>query len=56
MKESWGGEPDFPYKHEEYWPKLVKMTDERREAWFARWKKPGGKVGIKEVDYKTPTD
>ncbi|KAH8834727.1 CRAL TRIO domain-containing protein [Flagelloscypha sp. PMI_526] len=53
MKESWGGEPDFEYKHEEYWPKLVKMAEERHEAWFKRWKELGGKVGIKEVDYKT---
>jgi hypothetical protein len=54
MKESWGGDIDFEYKHDEYWPKLVKMAEERHESWFNRWKELGGKIGIKEVDYKTP--
>ncbi|KAI0701313.1 CRAL TRIO domain-containing protein [Cytidiella melzeri] len=47
-----GGEIDFQYVHEEYWPHFVKMTSERRETMLERWKALGGKVGLKEWDFK----
>jgi len=55
MKE-WGGKINFEYKHEEYWPELVKICEERRERWFKRWKELGAKVGISEWDYKTEAE
>ena len=54
MKE-WGGSVDFEYNHEEYWPELVRICEERRTKWFERWKALGGKIGTSEWDYKQGT-
>jgi hypothetical protein len=51
MKE-WGGSIDFEYKHEEYWPTLIQMTQSRREQWLERWRSLGAEVGLSEWDYK----
>ena len=42
----------FQYKHETYWPALVKMCNERRQQQMERWRKLGGTVGLKEWDMK----
>ncbi|KAF9000594.1 CRAL-TRIO domain-containing protein [Cyathus striatus] len=52
MTEWWGGDQDFEYVHEKYWPALLKMCDNRRNRWMEKWKKLGAKVGIREWDYK----
>ena len=52
MKEWWGGDQDFEYNHERYWPNLVEMCAERSNAWMENWQKLGGKIGISEWDYK----
>jgi hypothetical protein len=52
MTEWWGGSREFEYKHEEYWPALVKLSDQRREEQFKRWKELGGTVGLDEWDIK----
>ena len=48
----WHGAQDFVYKHEEYWPALNKMCDERKREYMERWRQLGGKVGISEWEYK----
>ncbi|KAK7463518.1 Phosphatidylinositol transfer protein (PITP) [Stygiomarasmius scandens] len=53
MKEWWGGNQDFEYKHEKYWPVLVEMCEKRKKEWIENWKKLGGNVGISEKAYKT---
>ena len=52
VKENWGGDRTLEYVHEKYWPALLKLTGERREKHKERWRKLGGKVGVKEWDYK----
>lgn len=52
--QEWGGTVDFEYKHEDYWPELVKLTQGRRQKWLERWRALGGTVGISEWDYKQP--
>ncbi|GLB40416.1 putative CRAL TRIO domain-containing protein [Lyophyllum shimeji] len=52
MSEWWGGDSDFEYVHEKYWPALVDMCESRRKTWLEKWRALGGKVGIKEWDYK----
>ncbi|KAF8910658.1 CRAL-TRIO domain-containing protein [Gymnopilus junonius] len=52
MKE-WGGNKDFEYVHEKYWPELVEICEKRVKAWKEIWRKLGAKVGISEWDYKT---
>ena len=53
VKENWGGDRTVEYVHEKFWPALLKMTGERREEYKERWRKLGGKIGVKEWDYKT---
>lgn len=55
MKEWWGGDREFIYEHDKYWPELVKMCDERRAVQFDRWRKLGGTIGLKEWDIKGGT-
>ncbi|KAF8656275.1 hypothetical protein AX16_002711 [Volvariella volvacea WC 439] len=52
MDQWWGGSQHFVYEHEKYWPALVRLTESRIEAYFKKWKELGGKIGIKEWDYK----
>lgn len=51
MKE-WGGKCDFVYQHDKYWPMLDKMCENNRMGWMEKWRTLGGKVGVKEWDYK----
>ncbi|KAJ7707632.1 CRAL/TRIO domain-containing protein [Mycena rosella] len=53
MKEWWGGACNFAYEHDKYWPALISLCEERTKTWTATWHKMGGKVGLKESDYKT---
>ena len=56
MAEWWGGDRDFQYVHEKYWPALVGMCEERRQTWMTRWRALGGQVGLKEWDYKAQSN
>lgn len=55
MKE-WGGACVFEYKHERYWPALVRMCAERRERAMEAWRGLGARVGIKEWEVKCAVD
>ncbi|KAL0065106.1 Phosphatidylinositol transfer protein (PITP) [Marasmius tenuissimus] len=55
MKEWWGGDQDFEYTHEKYWPKLVEICEQRKTRWMENWRRLGGTVGISEVKYKSDT-
>ena len=52
IKENWGGDRTVEYVHEKFWPAWLKLTEERREKHKERWRKLGGKIGVKEWDYK----
>jgi hypothetical protein len=48
MKAS-GGEIDFKYDHDVYWPALEKLAAERRAKRVERWQKAGNIIGESEV-------
>ncbi|KAG6849783.1 hypothetical protein H0H93_005169 [Arthromyces matolae] len=52
MKVWWGGDCEFEYEHEKYWPALVDLCESRRNSWLEKWRALGGTVGLKEWDYK----
>ena len=52
MENWWGGSQDFDYVHEKYWPNLVELCGSRAKVWMKNWRDLGGKVGLKEWDYK----
>jgi len=47
---------DFKYKHEVYWPDMVKKVDDLRLKRFDRFLKFGGIVGLSEYDTKGQHD
>ena len=52
MKEWWGGDREFVYDHEKYWPALVEMCNERTKQQMEKWRELGGTVGLKEWDVR----
>jgi len=56
MTQWWGGDRDFEWNHEKYWPTLVNMCAERRAEQKERWRKLGAKIGIDEWDIKGGDD
>ena len=53
MQEGWGGDVDFQYDHDKYWPSMVRMTAEKRAREKEAWRALGGKVGLSEFEIKT---
>lgn len=41
----YGGNVEFEYKHDVYWPALVELCDSRRGEYIARWEKAGKQMG-----------
>lgn len=41
----YGGDADFEYEHDKYWPALNKMCQNRREAYKQRWVEAGSRIG-----------
>ncbi|KAG6877808.1 hypothetical protein C0993_003782 [Termitomyces sp. T159_Od127] len=52
ISEWWGGDCDFEYVHDKYWPALLNLCESRRKAFLEKWRVLGGTVGLKEWEYK----
>ncbi|KAK7690593.1 hypothetical protein QCA50_005692 [Cerrena zonata] len=48
-----GGDVEFVYEHDKYWPALVGLVNERKKKRMERWKALGGRVGLKEWDMRS---
>jgi hypothetical protein len=48
-----GGDCVFEYDHEIFWPEFVKLAEDRRAKFFAKWKAMGGGIGLSEWDIRT---
>ncbi|KAJ4256695.1 Phosphatidylinositol transfer protein (PITP) [Fusarium torreyae] len=44
----WGGDMDFEYDHETYWPALNELCRQKREEKFRRWEAAGKEIGESE--------
>ncbi|MCJ1462667.1 hypothetical protein MMC07_001270 [Pseudocyphellaria aurata] len=49
LMKPYGGEVDFVYNHQIYWPALLKFASSRREEYVARWVRGGKKLGESEL-------
>lgn len=49
---AYGGDADFIYDHDLYWPAMVALTARRREEQTQRWIRGGKKVGELEAYLK----
>ena len=52
LLKSYGGDCEFEYVHETYWPALNKMAEEKRTAMREKWEEAGKKVGESEAYLK----
>ena len=48
LLKSHGGDVDFVYEHEVYWPALNELAAKKRAAMVQRWETAGKKVGESE--------
>ncbi|KAF8450036.1 CRAL/TRIO domain protein [Kalaharituber pfeilii] len=49
LEKSAGGDCDFEYIHEVYWPVFVELCEKRREEYRKRWEALGCKIGESEL-------
>ncbi|KAH3681856.1 hypothetical protein WICPIJ_007162 [Wickerhamomyces pijperi] len=56
LDKTYGGYVDFTYKHQQYWPAMNKIADERKAKYFQRFQKFGSIVGLSEFDLKNDGD
>jgi hypothetical protein len=52
LYEMFGGDLEFEYDHETFWPAYLKLASEKRETYYARWKAAGGEIGQSEWDLR----
>lgn len=48
----YGGDLDFKYKHDVYWPSLNDTAEKKREHYLQRFQKFGSVIGLSEVDLR----
>jgi hypothetical protein len=48
LQKRYGGEADFFYEHEVYWPSLNALIEARRKQYKDRWIARGQKIGDEE--------
>lgn len=56
LDKEFGGDVDFEYKHDVYWPKMNEISLKKKEAYMERFKKFGGVIGLSEVDLRGTDD
>ena len=49
LKREFGGDADFQYDHNVYWPALCDLAARRRKDYVARWEKAGKHIGEHEM-------
>ena len=52
MLKEWGGEREFAWDCDRYLYKLAEIALKMKEKRLAKWRELGGKVGLREWDYK----
>lgn len=52
LQKHFGGEADFEYQHDVYWPALNHLCEERRKAYRDRWEKAGSQIGASEWELR----
>ena len=52
LRQSHGGDLQFEYEHDIYWPSLNKLAEERRRLQYERWVKGGKMIGESELYLK----
>jgi hypothetical protein len=48
----WGGDREFVWECDRYLNRLVEISEKMKEKRLKKWRELGGKVGLREWDYK----
>ncbi|CAH6721259.1 phosphatidylinositol transfer protein Pdr16p [[Candida] jaroonii] len=56
LDKDFGGNVNFEYDHDKYWPELIKIADEKKTKYVKRFEKFGSKIGLSEVDLRGDHD
>ncbi|ODQ81606.1 hypothetical protein BABINDRAFT_165145 [Babjeviella inositovora NRRL Y-12698] len=56
LDKEFNGSADFQYKHEQYWPTMLKMAEERHRTYVRNFERLGGKIGLSEYDLRLPLE
>lgn len=56
LEKTYGGNLDFVYKQDVYWPAMIKDAQDKREHYLKRFQKFGGVVGLSEDDLRGTHD
>lgn len=48
LLKEFGGEVDFTYTHEAYWPALIALSSYRKAEMEAKWRQNGSRIGESE--------
>ncbi|KAI3406334.2 PDR16 [Candida oxycetoniae] len=46
------GDVNFVYEHEKYWPKMIEISQNKKQKYFNRFEEFGACVGLSEVDLR----
>jgi hypothetical protein len=52
LEKDFGGDVDFEYVHEKYWPALTKLAAEKRAVYKRNFQLLGRKIGLSEADLR----
>ncbi|GMM38767.1 phosphatidylinositol transporter [Saccharomycopsis crataegensis] len=56
LDKEFGGNVDFEYDHEVYWPKMNEISLTKQKSYMERFNKFGGVIGLSEVDLRGTND
>ncbi|KAG7927309.1 hypothetical protein KL925_002680 [Ogataea polymorpha] len=49
---NYGGDVNFEYVHDEYWPAMVELRNKKREVYIENYHRLGGGIGLSETDLR----
>jgi hypothetical protein len=56
LDKDFGGDVDFDYEQENYWPAMCKIAEKNRQNYMRNFDALGGSIGLSEVDLRKPAD
>lgn len=54
LDKDFGGDVDFDYVHEDYWPVMCKIAEKNRKNYMENFERLGGTIGLSEVELRKP--
>lgn len=56
LDQDFGGDVNFDYAHDKYWPEMIKISEEKKQKYVKRFENFGSKIGLSEVDLRGDND